>query len=685
MVRGAAALSVDEGPSVALGGEGAVQVLRGPEVAGARWRRRSGAPTGPAGVALVAIHGACAMASLSCGAAAPSVMPTPVTSSTRLASPQPGPMGLPSAMAALDRRADQRGARRGPDLDIGASSRYGRRAVAEALEPEVLAVVPQPWPAIGGPDHGSVSVGTVTTGFLAAAAELPLRGPHHAVLPKIAPRNARFGTDELRDLLLCAARGVARAQPGATLGVGNLSRATGGDSPWSVSHNNGRDADLAYYARSFDGRRLVPDHLYSFGRDLTARTGGTDRQVFDVATNWALVEALVTCEQAQGVDIEYLFMANWLKRAVLAFGRATGADDVALARAAALLHQPRNAADHADHLHVRVRCSAADRSEGCLIVGRAPASAIGQSSGVRARLPALRAALHSDDVAVRVAAAQRLGLYHDDGATDGLATALQDTAPAVRRAAATALLQLGPAQASRVAEAAGRESDFGAFSAMLHRLADADAVEPLLAALRSDREVMTPDGSVKMPVAAVAAPLLAEVGGPARAANLLASALVGRAPQVERALIAALEHLCNVATDDLLLRHGHLDIVAAWQAHAAALPADIDRPALWLSGLAARGMKVDAVGRGEIATLAAALQLPPPYADNAARALTRAVAYRPEEGRGARAAPHVFWPAFLRRRGLIDATTFARLREPDGIGGLDALAAGAPLPSAPQP
>ncbi len=686
MRHGETPLAVDGAPGAAGGAEGAVRVQQGPQAASnALQRQRAETPFRFAGAARVVLLGTCALAGLSCGAVAPSLMPAPPAAQTRPATPQPGLNGLPSAMAALDRAPHQLGSRRGPDLDIGAASRQGRRALAEALEPEVLAVVTQPWPAIGGPAHGSVSVGTVTTGFLAAAAELPLKGPHHAVLPKIAPRNARFGTDELRDLLLCAARGVARAQPGATLGIGNLSRATGGDSPWSVSHNNGRDADLAYYARGLDGRRLLPDHLYSFGRDLTARTGGSERQVFDVAANWALVEALVTCEQAQGVDIEYLFMANWLKRAVLTFGRAGGADEVTLARVAALLHQPRNAADHADHLHVRVRCSGADRNEGCLIVSRAPPNSIGQSAGVRARLPALRAALGSDDAALRAMAAHRLGLYRDEGAAPGLVAALEDAAPAVRRAAATALLQLSSAHAPRVAQAAEKETDFGAFSVMLHRLADADAVDPLLAALRSDREVATPDGAVTMPVAAVAAPLLAEVGAPARAAGQLAASLGGRAPKVERALLAALERLCNVATDDLLLRHGHLDTVAAWRAHVASLPADIDRPSLWLTGFAARGLKVDGVGRSEIAALAAALQLPSPYAENAARALIRAVAYRPEEGRGARAAPQAFWPPFLRRRGLIDAETFARLREPESIGGLDALAAGLPLPSAPRP
>ncbi len=564
---------------------------------------------------------------------------------------RPSTAVLPSAMAPLLDGGQRTLPRRGEDW----LAHRGRRGVDTHIEADVLPVWRRPHPRIASNARGSISIGTVTGGFLVAPAEVPVQGPHHQILERIAPRNARFTTDEMRDLLLCAAAAVAKEHPKATLGVGNLSRAAGGDTPWSVSHNNGRDADLAFYARTTQGQPIVPDHLYDFGRNLTASARDTTL-VFDVEANWALVKGLIRCERH--AQIEFLFAAAWLERAMLQFARAKGEEPELLARAAALLHQPRKAANHADHLHIRIGCAADDLSEGCLKASRAPQSAIGQSEGVRRRLPAIRAALTSPDAETRAGAAELLALYNDTVAIETITAALADAHAVVRRAAALSILRLAPARAAAVAAAAAREPDPGVASQMLHGLLAAGAIEALASVASA------PD----CPHLALTATLLGSANDLAASRPLLAL-LASTDDQVRRAARDGLERLCNRSTPDLLLARGDANQepgvdadLAVWRAFVAALPADASRMSVVIAGFADRGVRLDGIGKPEIPQLAAELAAPGPYGDNAGWLLTRALRYEPEEGRGARAAPTAFWWPWLRRRSLLDETTFARLQ-----------------------
>ena len=83
---------------------------------------------------------------------------------------------------------------------------------------------------------------------------------------------------------------------------------------------------------------------------------------FDTARNWALVRALL---EDPGVEIQYLFVHNNLRRAMLQHAHAVGDDADLVDRADALLRQPGDSLPHDDHLHVRIYCSAADRPYGC--------------------------------------------------------------------------------------------------------------------------------------------------------------------------------------------------------------------------------------------------------------------------------------------------------------------------------
>ena len=88
---------------------------------------------------------------------------------------------------------------------------------------------------------------------------------------------------------------------------------------------------------------------------------------FDVPRNWALVAALLS---DPSIDVEYLFIAERLRRPLLEHAQAIGAPADLVEKAARTLKQPRRALPHDDHLHLRVRCAPSDKGLGCVDQGR---------------------------------------------------------------------------------------------------------------------------------------------------------------------------------------------------------------------------------------------------------------------------------------------------------------------------
>ena len=225
-------------------------------------------------------------------------------------------------------------------------------------------------------DFTSVSFGTFNRGALRHGRRLPPAGEGYFVPPLWQQRGNQYGTDELVGAIRRVARRVALEYPGGTLGVGDLSQPGGGDSELHRSHENGRDADLIWFAVDDRGRPLLPvDSMPRYGADLLARPPRESRSVrfgpfsprrFDVARNWALVRALL---EDPGVGVQYLFCNDALKARMLDHARAHGEDPALLDRAEALLHQPGDSLPHDDHLHLRIYCSGNDRVFGCLDTG----------------------------------------------------------------------------------------------------------------------------------------------------------------------------------------------------------------------------------------------------------------------------------------------------------------------------
>lgn len=223
-------------------------------------------------------------------------------------------------------------------------------------------------------DGTSVSYGAFNRGALRHGKKLAPKGDGYVVPNLWVQRDADWATDELVTAIEHVARRVRREYPGAILGIGDMSRRGGGDSVLHRSHENGRDADLIYYAVDERGVPVAPaDSMPRYPYfDLRARAplppehgvvfGPFSTRFFDVHRNWALVRALL---EEPSIEIQYLFIHARLRERLLAWAASEGEDPSLLERAEFILHQPGDSAPHDDHLHVRIFCAADDRALGC--------------------------------------------------------------------------------------------------------------------------------------------------------------------------------------------------------------------------------------------------------------------------------------------------------------------------------
>lgn len=226
------------------------------------------------------------------------------------------------------------------------------------------AAVPLP-PALDGGDEAldrgkSFSLGTTSHGRLVHGLALPADHPSLRRRPVSVRRKAVHGTRELVGVLERVAARVAATWPGSLLYVGDVSAERGGDIPHHVSHNSGRDVDLAFYMRDAGGRMRDSADFVRVDTDGRAGDGALS---FDVPRNWALVAGLV---RDPHVQVQWIFVAAHLRRMLLDHGAGQSVDPAVLARARRVLLQPRGAAPHGDHFHVRIYCGEHERLQGCL-------------------------------------------------------------------------------------------------------------------------------------------------------------------------------------------------------------------------------------------------------------------------------------------------------------------------------
>jgi penicillin-insensitive murein endopeptidase len=208
-------------------------------------------------------------------------------------------------------------------------------------------------PYLGG------SVGLPHAGVLTGGEKLPDRGPGFR---RFRSDEIRWGNPRLVRAITRAAARVAEERPGGPpLIVADLSAKEGGGIPRHRSHRSGRDADLLLYAMTPSGVPVESPGFVAYASDGFAPSADGFVRL-DVERNWLLVKALVSDEEAQ---VQFLFVARWVEALITEHAIARGEDDELVWRAAVVMRQPGDSAAHADHFHLRIGCTVAERAAGC--------------------------------------------------------------------------------------------------------------------------------------------------------------------------------------------------------------------------------------------------------------------------------------------------------------------------------
>lgn len=322
--------------------------------------------------------------------------------------------------------------------DAGPGARDTRVFARSWEMPAVGADAPAFAPLPGEDPRRSRSIGDVSSGYLINAHQLRFPHRHIAILDVQARRHLNFTSDEMVDLLEASAAHVDAKFPGATTYIGNLGRRGGGDIIYSVSHNSGRDADVAFFVTDEAGQPAVMPTLLPL--DEQGRYEGEHGVfVFDVPKNWALVEGFLRW----GGDgkIQFIFVADWLRDQLIEYATAQGFDPAVIAKARALMRQPRATLPHNDHFHLRIFCSADDVAAGCRNTGSKPPGFDAHSSAKATTAVRARMALRHEDPVFRRAGLERLVVLGERSSSKSVEKLLVDPDPLVRAAAARALAE----------------------------------------------------------------------------------------------------------------------------------------------------------------------------------------------------------------------------------------------------
>jgi murein endopeptidase len=194
-------------------------------------------------------------------------------------------------------------------------------------EAQVAAAVAHDLHSLGSMSLGSPNAGALINGVQAS---------ENAHYKPISPSGA-WATQETLDFLDKALNQVHERFPGtATLSLGDISARNGGHSPPHVSHQSGRDVDIAYF--------------YNDGAGWYAR--GTAKNL-DLSRNWAFVRALIT-----ETDVDLILIDHSIQLLLEDYAKQHGEDPSWLAgvfRGVPGKLRPliRHAPGHATHIHIR--------------------------------------------------------------------------------------------------------------------------------------------------------------------------------------------------------------------------------------------------------------------------------------------------------------------------------------------
>ncbi len=281
----------------------------------------------------------------------------------------------------------------------------------------------------------SVSVGDTTHGWLVNAKRLR-EGEACAILPVQRERDLAYGTGALVGAIERAASELF-AHTKTRLWVGNIGRRGGGDIAWSVSHNSGRDADIAFAYLDAKGRPVDPPDLVPLGPSGFSKA--RDLQL-DLARTWMIVKSFIS---DPSIEVQYLFLSEPLKKKLLFHARKTREPAALVAKADQIVKQPAGALAHDDHLHLRIYCGERDAEGGCADFGVVHPWVDLHAKARERRVRLAGERLADARAAERRRAVERLALLDAGDRADAVAGRLGDDAAEVRAASAIALGTLG--------------------------------------------------------------------------------------------------------------------------------------------------------------------------------------------------------------------------------------------------
>ena len=291
----------------------------------------------------------------------------------------------------------------------------------------------------------SFSIGDTRDGYLINGQPVPSPSLAMRQLPVQYERGIAFGTAKLIGLLADTAGAMKKKYPKTQMVLGNLGLREGGDIPYSVSHNSGRDADIGFYLTDAEGNYAQLDNLYKINRHF--KTVGTNSVYsFDIEKNATLVETLL---MHPTIRIQFIFVAKHLRSALLRELIARNGADAPHPNPDIIERfeqSVQNQSAHDDHFHIRIYCSDEDLCAGC--VDRSvihpwhedPAPKIEQC--VREHVAALKSKKTSP--AQKADAVLRLALMDKaDSGRDLILASLRCEDDIVRESAASAAQKLG--------------------------------------------------------------------------------------------------------------------------------------------------------------------------------------------------------------------------------------------------
>ncbi len=204
----------------------------------------------------------------------------------------------------------------------------------------------------------SFSIGDTRDGYLINGQPLPAPSLLLRQLPVQYERGIAYGTPNLITILVDTARTMQKKYPGTIMYLGNMGKREGGDIPYSVSHNSGRDADIAFYLKDENGKFANPRNMYKMSAHLQARSPD-GVYTFDLEKNTTLVETLLTHPK---IHVQFIFLAKHLRTAIQRELVRREASEELLARFEETVQVQ---AAHNDHFHIRIYCSNEDICAGC--------------------------------------------------------------------------------------------------------------------------------------------------------------------------------------------------------------------------------------------------------------------------------------------------------------------------------